>query len=176
MATLRTQRLVLRPFELSDAPAVQRLAGDPEIAATMLTIAHPYPLEAAVQWISGHEKNRSDISAYEFAIEDGNSGQLVGCISIGITAQHRRGTLGYWIGKEFWNRGYCTEAARAVIEFGFSQLKLVKINAHHLAINPASGKVMANAGMVQEGYFRQHVIKDGVVHDCVFYGITPASS
>jgi ribosomal-protein-alanine N-acetyltransferase len=80
--------------------------------------------------------------------------------------------LGYWIGKEQWGRGFCPEATRDGITFGYQQLQLNNIYAYHLAANPAFGKVIVNAAMVQEGYFHNHVITAEKVHDCVFYGIT----
>ncbi|WP_409296358.1 GNAT family N-acetyltransferase [Peribacillus sp. SCS-26] len=51
---LHTERLTLRPFKLSDAPRVQELAGDKEVAATTLGIPNPYLLEAAENWIKNH--------------------------------------------------------------------------------------------------------------------------
>lgn len=51
---LHTPRLLLRPFDLADAPAVQRLAGEKDIAANTLTVPHPYPDGAAEEWIASH--------------------------------------------------------------------------------------------------------------------------
>ncbi|HEY0008726.1 MAG TPA: GNAT family protein [Tepidisphaeraceae bacterium] len=84
---------------------------------------------------------------------------------------HRRAELGYWIGVPHWGRGYCTEAAVAVVEFGFNQLGLRKVTCRHLACNPASGRVMAKAGMVREGVLREEALKDGEFHDLVVYGL-----
>ena len=58
-----------------------------------------------------------------------------------------QGELGYWIGESYWGMGYCTEAAKALIQFSFHTLGLKKIVAEHLTSNPASGKVMKKAGM-----------------------------
>jgi ribosomal-protein-alanine N-acetyltransferase len=148
------------------------MAGDPLVAATTLTIPHPYPENGAEEWIGNHADWRETGSCYAFALEEKNTSKLLGCVSIDITAQHRRGVLGYWIGKEYWNHKYCTEATKRVIAFGFQDLNLERISAYHLAENPASGKVMKNSGMQQEGYFRKHVFKSGVFKDCVFFGIT----
>jgi ribosomal-protein-alanine N-acetyltransferase len=54
---LETERLVLRPYVLADAPSVQRMCGDPAIAATTLAIPHPYPDGAAEKWISTHAES-----------------------------------------------------------------------------------------------------------------------
>ena len=82
-----------------------------------------------------------------------------------------RAELGYWIGKPYWGQGYCTEAARATLDFGFEQLGLNRIFAHHFARNPASGRVMQKIGMTREGRLRQHVKKWDAFEDLELYGI-----
>ena len=72
---------------------------------------------------------------------------------------------------KYWKCGYCTEAARAIIRYGFKQLKLNKIKSSHFARNPASGKVMRNIGMKKEGFRREHVIKWNKYEDLVQYAI-----
>jgi len=79
--------------------------------------------------------------------------------------------MGYWIGKSYWGKGYCTEAARRLIKYGFEELKLNRIFAHFMTGNPASGRVMEKAGMIYEGHLRQHVKKWDVVQDLKIYAI-----
>jgi RimJ/RimL family protein N-acetyltransferase len=79
--------------------------------------------------------------------------------------------MGYWVGVPYWNRGFCSEAAKAVVAYGFEELKLNKICANHFVTNPASGRVMVNIGMTQEGIFRSHFEKWGEYKDAVCYGI-----
>ena len=79
--------------------------------------------------------------------------------------------LGYWIGKESWRNGYATEAAKALLEYGFNKHGLHRIFARHLKKNPASGKVMQKLGMQQEGLFRDHSFKEDKYEDVVFNGI-----
>ena len=62
----------------------------------------------------------------------------------------RRAELGYWIGVPWWNRGYATEAGRALLDFGFGTLGLHRIMAHHMMRNPASGRVMQKLGMTRD--------------------------
>jgi [ribosomal protein S5]-alanine N-acetyltransferase len=75
-------------------------------------------------------------------------------------------------GYEWWNKGYGTEALRAIVEFGFRHMNIHKITAAHNTDNPASGKVMAKVGMEQEGTIR-HMIRNakGQYKDCAIYGI-----
>lgn len=168
--TLHTERLVLRPFTLDDAPTVQRLAGAREVADTTLTIPHPYLDGEAEAWISAHREAWEKASRGTFAIVSNTDG-LVGAIGLHFRLEHRRAELGYWVGLPFWNRGYATEAARAVIRYAFSSLPLDRIHAAHLTRNPASGRVMIKAGMQFEGVRRQHVVRWGRAEDLAEYAI-----
>lgn len=147
---LKTERLVLRAFTLDDVPNVKILAGDKKIADVTANIPHPYPVELARDWILSHEKNWKNKELASFAITLAKSNQLIGAISL-INIENKAGELGYWIGVDYWNAGYCTEACRAMIDFGFSRLGLNKIHAHHLTRNPASGKVLLNSGLSHIG-------------------------
>jgi RimJ/RimL family protein N-acetyltransferase len=166
---LTTTRLVLRPLVQSDAPAVQRLAGAPEVASTALNIPYPYEDGMAEHWIAtlGPAFDRGDLAA--FAVTD--AGALVGAVSLRLEPSHRRAELGYWIGRPYWGRGYATEAAAALIDYGFSSLDLNRIYATHFTRNPASGRVMLKLGMSYEGTHRQHVFKDGRPEDLARYAI-----
>ena len=170
--TIETERLILRPFTLADAGDVQQLSGDPAIAATTLHIPHPYPDGAAESWISTHQERWQSGLGAIYAITLRETGVLVGAISVlGISLQNSHGEMGYWIGKPYWNNGYCTEAARALIRFCFDILGLHRVFAHHLARNPASGRVMEKAGMRYEGTLREHTRKTDIFEDLPVYGI-----
>jgi ribosomal-protein-alanine N-acetyltransferase len=169
--TLTTARLTLRPMTLADAPRVQLLAGDRQVAATTALIPHPYPDGAAEVWIGQHERNALSHN-YTFAITLNPTGELIGCIGLSTDATNQRSELGYWLGVPFWGRGYVTEAARAVVDFAFTQIpNLHKISACHLGNNPASGRVMQKIGMTREGVRRDHRCKWGEYHDEVDYGL-----
>lgn len=151
---------------------MQRLAGDPAIADTTLHIPHPYPDGAAESWINTHQERWESGLGVIYAITLRSTSELVGAISVlGVSQQNRHGEMGYWIGARYWNQGYCTEAARALIRFSFDTLGLHRVFAHHLARNPASGRVMAKAGMRYEGTLREHTRKNDVFEDLPLYGI-----
>ncbi len=168
--TRRTKRLLLRPFALSDAPSVQRLAGDQDVASTTLTIPHPYEDGVAEAWIKTHLSNWEAKKVLTLAVTTDEDG-LVGAIGLHLKMEHRRAELGYWIGVPFWNRGYATEAAGEVTSFGFDELGLNRIEAHHFTDNPASGTVMEKLGMKLEGVRRQHVVKGDELVDVAFYAV-----
>ena len=169
--TLGSKRLRLRRFEKEDASAVQRLAGAAEVADTTLLIPHPYPEGVAESFIESTHADWEKGEQYVFAIMLRASGELCGSIGLKVSAKHERGELGYWIGVPFWKYGYCTEAARAVLEFAFTQLKLNSVVAHHFVRNPASGRVLQKIGMKYEGRLRQHVKKGEQFEDLDCYSI-----
>jgi [ribosomal protein S5]-alanine N-acetyltransferase len=169
--TLITGRLVLRPFELSDAGRVQELAGDRAIAEVTLEIPHPYEDGMAEQWISTHQPRFEEGTLSNFAVALRDTAELVGAIGLGIALRFERAEIGYWIGKPYWNKGYCTEAGVAVIEYGFTTLGLNRIHAAHFARNPASGRVMIKLGMKHEGFLRQHLKKWDRFEDMDLYAI-----
>jgi ribosomal-protein-alanine N-acetyltransferase len=169
--TLETERLVLRPFELSDAPRVQLLAGDRDVAAMTKNIPHPYEDGLAEAWIGSHQERFDKREETVFAITLEESDELIGAIGLVLKLDQEIAELGYWIGKPYWGRGYCTEAARAVLHFAFTKLRLNRVHAHHFSHNPASGRVMQKVGMRHEGSLRQHVKKWGEFFDVEAYGI-----
>ncbi len=169
--TLLTERLMLRPFAIADAVEVQRLAGDRDIASTTLRIPHPYPKGEAEAWIASHARDFQEKKNLQLAILLAEGAPLIGAIGLGITEEARRGEIGYWIGKAYWGKGYGTEAAQEMLRYGFEVLGLNRIVAHHLARNPASGRVLEKLGMQREGYLRQHAQKWGRFEDVVIYGV-----
>lgn len=171
LPVLETSRLRLRPFTLTDAPEVQRLAGAREIAEMTLNIPHPYPDGAAEEWISAHQPQFEAGKQAIFALTFRADHALCGAMGLSINHNNANAELGYWIGTPFWGRGYATEAGQAVVRYGFTTLGLHRIHATHLGRNPASGRVMQKLGMQYEGLLRQHVRNWNNFEDLAVYGL-----
>ncbi|MDY6781550.1 MAG: GNAT family N-acetyltransferase [Cyanobacteriota bacterium] len=171
LPVLGSQRLILRPFSLADAPDVQRLAGDRDLAAMTGLIPHPYEDGMAEAWIRSHSDSFERGKGLNYAVVLRDRQWLCGAIGFGINIANINAELGYWIGKPFWGQGYCTEAAQILLRYGFTSLKLHRIHASHFVKNPASGRVMQKIGMTYEGCLRQHVWKWGQFEDVEQYGI-----
>lgn len=168
---LRTERLILRPFVLDDASEVQRLAGDREVAETTLRVPHPYPDGAAEVWIRESALAWESGKGASFAITDAASGALFGTIGLVLTPEYAQAELGYWIGLEYWNRGLCTEAGRAILDLAFTTLLLHRVQAHYLTRNVGSGRVMQKLGMSFEGIHRDAMRKLDRFEDIAVYAI-----
>jgi RimJ/RimL family protein N-acetyltransferase len=168
---LETERLILRPFNEDDGPALVRLAGAREVAEMTLRIPYPYTAADAEEFIARNQANAARGLPAPFAIALKAGTELTGAIGLDVDAIHRRAELGYWVGVPFWGRGYASEAARAVILHGFDRLGLHKIFAVHFSHNPASGRVLQKIGMKHEGHLREHDCKWGKFFDLEMYGI-----
>ncbi len=72
-----------------------------------------------------------------------------------------RAEIGYWLAKPFWGQGIKTAVVRKVCQYAFEEFGLVKIIANVNATNPASARVLEKCGFEQEGYLRNHFLKDG---------------
>ncbi|MBN1435550.1 MAG: GNAT family N-acetyltransferase [Sedimentisphaerales bacterium] len=171
LPTIETDRLILRPFTLADAPDVQRIAGNPDIASTTMSIPHPYEDGIAEGWISKHQDLFDKGENLDLAITLRQSARYIGSTSLRFSQKHQHAELGYLIDPNLWNQGYCTEAAHAMLQHAFATLNLHRVFAHHLLRNPASGRVMQKIGMQREGHLRQHVLKNDIFEDIICYGI-----
>jgi [ribosomal protein S5]-alanine N-acetyltransferase len=169
--TLRTDRLVLRAFALEDAADVQRLAGEWEVARMMLHVPHPYEDGMAEAWIRTHHPAFEAGERLTFAVVLREEGTLVGSVTAHLNSRDENAEVGYWIGKPYWGQGYCTEAARELVRYGFEELGLHRIHSNHFGSNVASGRVMQKVGMTCEGTRREHYKRWGAYEDRVEYGL-----
>lgn len=144
---LETERLLLRTFQLEDAPAIYGWASDEEVTRYLRFKTHTDLKESitiAEHWI----KEYSNPYFFQWAIVLKESLKTIGSIGIQILSfSDKRGELGYCLHKKWWNRGYTSEALKAVIHFGFTEVLFHRLEACHSVNNGASGKVMQKAGM-----------------------------
>lgn len=167
---LETERLILRPYNVTDVPSVQDLADDKAIAETTL-IPYPYTTEKVEGWINSHFELIKNGDAYPFAVVLKNENQLIGTMTIRIDKLHNKGELAYWIGKSFWGKGFATEASKKILAFGFNKLNLNRIWAPVMKKNIASAKVMQKIGLFYEGTLKEDVLRWGSYEDVDVYGL-----
>ena len=156
---------------MQDAPEIQRLAEDRDIAATTSDGEIPEP-GMAEQWIRMRQARLRKGESFDFAIVHREQGVIIGTIGLGMEYKKDESMqLGYWLGKIYWNQGYCTEAAKAVLKYGFEVLELHRIFSRHFQRNQASARVLQKIGMKYEGTLRQAFKKWGKFEDIELYGI-----
>ena len=164
---LTTKRLLLRGFIPADATELHVLINAREVALNTLRIPFPYPEGDAERWIATHDETNTD---RVFAVTLREAKTLIGCVGLHVKPEHDHAELGYWIGVPYWGHGYATEAAAAVVRFGFETLPLNRIFAMHFARNAASGRVLQKIGMRHEGKLRRHFKKWDEYVDLECYG------
>jgi [ribosomal protein S5]-alanine N-acetyltransferase len=174
--TLSTERLLLRPFNSRDAGLVESLVNDELIYKTTLHIPYPYTIAMARAWIASHESVYLDLKGFCYACCLKNTGTLIGAISVTRPPKSSTGELGYWIGVDYWNQGYCTEAAQAIIRHAFTDQSFHKICGRHFKENVSSGRVLVKCGMNREGELVDELMKDGTYKTIITYGIINSSS
>jgi len=141
---LKTKRLVLRAPRGDDADAIARLAGDRRIAVNTARLPHPYGIADAEQFIAA--VNRRAGEAVFLIVLDG---ALIG--TCGIDPREDIPEIGYWLGVPYWGEGYATEAARAVIDHAFGELRHEALQAGARVSNPASRRVLEKCGFQWTG-------------------------
>lgn len=170
--TIETERLILRPLTLDDAPAMfTNWVTDQEVARYVTWDIHT-SLEETRELLSLWVKQYDQPDVYIWGMVIKETGELIGTFAFtGVSDRDQVAELGYAIGKNWWNHGYTTEAGLAILSFGFDQLGLNRIQAVHDVRNPASGRVMEKLGMTYEGTIRQaRLVKGHFVSICL-YGI-----
>lgn len=174
MTTLETDRLLLRPFQLADAPVLHELLSDSAVLGTLMDVDSPLTLDEAASMIASWEAAVARGEALVFAVVRRASETLVGYIDIELQPDHRRGEIAFWIGHSYWWQGYASEAARRLVRYAFEHLELNRVYAYCLARNHASVRVLEKAGLLYEGTHRQGAFKNGMFEDVAFYGVTRA--
>ncbi len=171
LPTIATQRLVLRPARMCDAPDLFEYSTDPEVARQVLWDAHSsiHQTRAYIRFLIRQYRSGQPGS---FVIELARERRVVGTIGfMWVQQEYRSAEVGYSLSHAYWNQGIMSEALAAVVAFGFEHLHLNRIEAQHESDNPASGRVMLHAGMRYEGRLRQRIYNKGRYADVDMYAI-----
>lgn len=171
LPTLETDRVILRPFGPDDVADIFAYAADPEVARYVPWEAHRNEadsrafLESVLQRVRRGEPDT-------WAVVERASGRVIGSIRFGeYHPVHARASVGYVLGRPYWNRGLTTEAVRAVLRFGFEVVELNRIYAVCHVDNVASERVMQKVGMSYEGTLREVALVKGGFEDRKLYAI-----
>jgi len=157
METVETKRLILRDFRIEDWKAVHAYASDPK-AVTHIPWG-PNSADQTIDFVrqAVEDATRPNRRKFEFAIVLREEDRVIGGTGIRLSGtENRDAGMGYIVLPAFWNRGIATEAAAAIVEFGFRQHGLHRIWAEVEPGNPASARVLEKIGMIREGRLRQH--------------------
>jgi len=168
---LKGKRVVLRPINKeTDLPSIIRWINDPEVRRFIAAYL-PSPREAEEQWVDGLTNNK-DVSNIVLAIETVD-GVFIGIMGIHrINWRDRTATTGAFIGeKEYWGRGYGTDAKMALLDYAFNTLNLHKICSGAISFNQRSVRYSLKCGYKIEGRRRQQRFRDGKYYDEIILGV-----
>lgn len=149
---IETRRLTLRSPGAQDVPRIATLANDPDIARMTQFMPHPFDARHAEDFVL-HVAAQDPSRAAAFVIEHEDLGP-VGVIGLHEGEDHAP-EAGYWIGREFWGRGFATEALEGAMAWTRRHWKRRALMAGHFADNPASGRVLEKAGFLYTGEVRR---------------------
>jgi ribosomal-protein-alanine N-acetyltransferase len=167
---IATERLLLRRYTEDDVQDILELVSHssvakatPEIEATEPGIKKYIDLQNSCQPFEPGK-------CFDLAIECKDDGHVIGLLSL-ICKEHKQGAIGWALGIKYRGQGYATEAATALMEYGFALLGLHRIFADTSSGNTDSLQVMERLGMRREGCLREATFEDGEWRDTMIYGI-----
>ncbi len=171
LPVLETERIILRPLKESDFNSVFEYASDPEIASFTGWKAHK-SIEESKALVRFILKRYSENKPSSWAVELKSEKKMIGMAGfISTFNANKRGEVAYALNKNYWKKGYATEALAASIKFGFEVLKLNRIEACCDAENAASARVLEKCGMKFEGVLRQYVLTESGFRDMKSYAV-----
>ena len=170
---LQTARLRLRsPVPEDAADYFTYLFGCPEVGKYMLWAPHKDPEESRISIRKALDRCREG-TAYRWVITSREDRKLLGLMDL-VRIDREAGCCSfvYMLGIPYQGQGYGSEALKAALDFAFTDLKLQRVTADHMAENPASGRAMEKAGMIRTGFHKAKYEKNGICHDAAEYTIT----
>jgi len=173
---IETKRLILRKPRISNWKDIVEGLNYIEVSRNLIFVPYPYKKRDAVKWIKYLIKNwkKKNKENYTFFIELKSEKKVIGETGIyGISKHHSTCTIGSWINKKYWRKGYILEAKVPVLDFVFNKLKLRKVETSVNKENAASNNMSKKLGFKFEGVRKKSIksLADGEIHDDVLYGL-----
>ncbi len=156
---LETERMLLRPRTKEDKDDIFEYASDPEVTEYVTWPTHR-SIEDTISFLESSPKNFAKRESIGFAMELKETGKMIGdCGFLRIEPKHHRTEIGYVLNRNFWSKGYMTEAVQELIRFAFEEMGMHRVAAICDVENIRSSSVMERCGMTLEGVFREHEIR-----------------
>jgi len=170
---METARLRLRPFNRGDVDAVYSYRNRPDVAEYLFDepMSHEECAEA-VRQRAGQVAFSTEGDKILLAAELRGESRLIGEVSlIWRSIADRQAEIGYILHPDLHGHGYATEAAEALLAFGFATVGLHRVYARCDARNLASAQVMRRLGMIEEAHLREHTHFKGRWDEELIFGI-----
>lgn len=168
---IETERLILRKITAEDVDNIFEYASITEVTTFVLWETHKTKRDT-LDFVKFAEEQFINGSSIVWGIEIKSEKKLIGSIDLrDWKTIHKCGDIGYAISKKYWNKGYVSEAMKAVMKFGFEPLHLNRIEAHCEEENIGSWRVMQKCGMKYEGTLREKVFIKGKFRSMKMYSL-----
>lgn len=168
--------MLLRPWTITDVPAIVTACQDPAISRWSPAIPYPYTKRDAVDWLERQEPTRLAGMGLNLAVVRPTTNELLGAIGLEtVKIGHGAASIGYWLAPEARGHGYITNAVRLLAQWGFDHLRLARIELITDPQNVASQRVAERCGFRQEGYLRSHMLirHSGQRRDSIIFSLLP---
>jgi len=168
---LNTGRLCLREFTIRDAQALLMIRGDMETMKYMDSPLHQ-TLNDSKSMIADISLAFREQTGINWVIEEKEEGLMIGYIGFWrILAPHVRAEIGYALNRNCWGKGLMKEAAQAVLDFGFTTLRLHSVEANVNPGNKASIRMLGNLGFMKEGHLKENYFVNEHFVDTVIFSL-----
>ncbi|WP_312118020.1 GNAT family N-acetyltransferase [Brevibacillus reuszeri] len=170
MYQITSERLLLRPMHLDDAPALFGFWSDPKVTRHMnASFTNVSEAQQMIEMLQGlFEENK----AMRWTILLKHTNEIIGTCGFNyLDFENERAEIGYDLGYPYWGKGYAPEAIRAFIRFGFENLHLNRVEAKVEPENLNSIKVLRKLRFVEEGKLRQYEKAKGEFVDLIMFSI-----
>jgi RimJ/RimL family protein N-acetyltransferase len=157
---ITTGRFVLRRFTYNDIPDLLDLLSQPSVARTTPEIEGTQTGLRRYIGLQNSYQPFQQKTYFDLAIERLEDGKVIGLLTLGCQ-EHQQAEIGWALGVEYRGQGYVTEAARALITYGFTTLGLHRIHARTSSQNAPSWGLMERLGMRKEAHLREAEFCDG---------------
>lgn len=173
---LQSERLILRPYRLSDLDDVQAFQADPEVVRYLYWEVRTR--EQSQTWLDAMiavDRLDNDNDGVTLAVERREDGTVIGSVNVWLRSkEHRQGEIGFvFVGSE-QRKGYATEAMTALLDAVFPLLDLHRVYGSTDARNTASAALMRRLGMREEAHFRENEMFKGAWGDTLIFAILRA--
>ncbi|WIM40256.1 GNAT family protein [Paenibacillus sp. PK4536] len=168
---LETSRFVLRQAQPEDSHDLYELYAD-EAVVEYMPFTPFTSVDEALDEMKWYTRIFAEQSGLRWMIEDREHAKVIGtCGFLGYEQEHHRAELGYDLSSAYWGKGIMKEVALCIIQFGFEQIELNKIEAKIEPKNQASIRLMEKLEFVQEGLLRQHEYENGKYVDLAVFAL-----